>query len=61
DKFRLIKLSEADYYLSYAPIEFNFWIILSLNLLTLVIILVFLIIPSYLVTRISPVQAIRFK
>lgn len=61
DKFHLIKLSEADYYLSYAPIEFNFWVILLLNLLTLTVILIFLIIPSYLVTRISPVQAIRFK
>ncbi|MEM8524902.1 MAG: FtsX-like permease family protein [Bacteroidota bacterium] len=61
DKFHVIRLSEADYYLSYAPIEFNFWVILFLNLLTLVVILLFLIIPSYLVTRINPVQAIRFK
>ncbi|MEM9888369.1 MAG: FtsX-like permease family protein [Bacteroidota bacterium] len=61
DQFRFIKLSEANYYLSYAPIEFNFWTIFSLNVLTLVVILLFLIIPSYLVTRINPVEAIRFK
>jgi len=60
-KFQFIKLSEADYYLSYAPIEFNFWTILSLNIGALLVILLFLIIPSYLVTRIHPVQAIKFK
>lgn len=61
DRFQFVKLSEADYYLSYAPIELNFWTILLLNLGTLGVILSFLVIPSYLVTKISPVQAIRFK
>jgi lipoprotein-releasing system permease protein len=61
DYFEVIKLSEADYYLSVAPIEFNWFSILALNLGTLFITLIFLIIPSYLVTRISPVKAIRFK
>ena len=59
--FEVIKLSEADYYLSVAPIEFNVFSIIALNLGTLVITLIVLIIPSYLVTRISPVKAIRFK
>ena len=61
DYFELIKLSEADYYLSVAPIEINWFSILGLNIGTLLITLIFLIIPSYLVTRISPVKAIRFK
>lgn len=59
--FEIIKLSEADYYLSVAPIEINWFSVLALNLGTLIITLIFLIIPSYLVTRISPVKAIRFK
>ncbi len=61
DRFQLIKLSEKDYYLSVAPIEMDFWSIFLLNAGTLVITLLFLIIPSYLVARISPVKAIRFK
>ncbi len=61
DYFEVIKLSEADYYLSVAPIEFNWFSILALNFGTLIITLFVLIIPSYLVTRISPVKAIRFK
>ncbi|MCB0632823.1 MAG: ABC transporter permease, partial [Lewinella sp.] len=61
DRFELIRLSEADYYLSVAPVHINLWTILILNLGTLVVILLFLIVPSYIVTRISPVKAIRFK
>ncbi len=61
DYFEVIKLSEADYYISVAPIEFSWWSILALNFGTLIITLIFLTIPSYLVTRISPVKAIRFK
>ena len=60
-RFGLIRLSEESYYLSTAPIEFNFAAILGINLLTLAVTLLFLIIPSYLVTRITPVQAIRFE
>ena len=61
DKFKFVPLSEEDYYLSYAPIEINWWVVIALNIGTLLVTLIFLIIPSYLVTRISPVKAIRFK
>ncbi|MEZ5038270.1 MAG: FtsX-like permease family protein [Saprospiraceae bacterium] len=61
DKFEIVKLSEADYYLSVAPVEINMWLVLFLNIGTLLVTLLFLIIPSFLVTRISPVKAIRFK
>jgi lipoprotein-releasing system permease protein len=59
--FGFIKLSEADYYLNVAPINFDWLTILLLNLGTMFLTLLFLIIPTYLVTRISPVKAIRFK
>lgn len=60
-KFGFITLSEEDYYMSVAPIALDFWTILMLNLGTMVITLLFLIIPSYLVTTIQPVKALRFK
>ena len=59
--FEFITLSEADYYLSTAPIEINLWTILFLNLGTLLLTVLVLIIPTYLITRVSPVEAIRFK
>ncbi|MBK8703097.1 MAG: ABC transporter permease [Saprospiraceae bacterium] len=61
DNFELIKLDEANYYLSVAPIDLQPAAILLINAGTLLVTLSFLVIPSYLVTRISPVKAIRFK
>ncbi len=61
DQFEFIKLSEENYYLSVAPVEIRFWSVFLLNIGTLIITLIFLIAPSYLVTRIDPVKAIRFK
>jgi lipoprotein-releasing system permease protein len=61
DKFRFITLDEQNYYLEYAPVEVNFGTILLLNVGTLLVVLLFLIVPSYLVTRISPIRAIRFR
>jgi lipoprotein-releasing system permease protein len=58
--FKFIRLDEENYYLSYAPVHFNVWSIIALNIGTLVLTLLFLILPSYLVSRISPVKAIRF-
>ncbi|MEZ4985650.1 MAG: FtsX-like permease family protein [Saprospiraceae bacterium] len=61
DTFSIITLDEANYYLSVAPIRVNGWTVLLLNVGTLVITLLFLILPSYWVARIDPVKAIRFK
>jgi len=59
--YKLIKLNEADYYLSIAPIEFSFESILLINCATLIIILVFLLLPAALVARISPVKSITYN
>lgn len=61
DQFELIKLSEENYYLSVAPVHLQWWSILLINAGTLVVTLLFLVVPSYLVTSISPVKAIRFN
>lgn len=60
-QFGIVQLSEENYYLSEAPIDIDLWTIFMLNIGALIVIMLFLIIPSWLVTRISPVKAIRFK
>lgn len=57
----IYKLDQSSYYLSYVPIEFHFLDVLILNLATMIICGVVLILPSLLVSRISPLKAIRFK
>ncbi|MBL4675732.1 MAG: ABC transporter permease [Mucilaginibacter sp.] len=55
------KLDQASYYMTFVPIQIRWMDVFLLNAGTLVICLLVLIIPSMLVTRITPVRAIRFK
>ena len=59
--FHFITLPQESYYLSYAPVAINWSWILFLNAGTVLTTIVLLIIPSMLVSRISPVKAIRFE
>ncbi|HRN42430.1 MAG TPA: FtsX-like permease family protein [Vicingus sp.] len=59
-KFGFIKLPEESYYVSEVPIELNWMSILMLNIGTLLVCFMMLILPSYVITKISPVKAIRF-
>jgi lipoprotein-releasing system permease protein len=61
ERFRFIRLNEADYYLSYAPVKINWAMVAGLNIGTLLITVLFLLLPGYLVTRITPVKAIQLK
>ncbi len=61
DRFRFIRLNEADYYLSYAPVKIEPGPLLLINLGTLTITLLFLLLPALAVASIAPVKAIRFK
>lgn len=60
-KTHFFKLDQASYYMKFVPVEIGLNDVLLLNAGTLVLCLLVLIIPSMLVSRISPVKAIRFK
>jgi lipoprotein-releasing system permease protein len=60
-KTGILKLREQDYYLSEVPIEFNIPAILYINMGTIAITLLFLVLPSALVSKIEPVKAIQFS
>jgi len=57
----ILPLNPEVYYLNQVPIELNFWHWLILNGATLLVCVVSLIIPSIVITRISPVKAIKFN
>ena len=59
-QFGVLTLPEESYYVSVVPIELNFSTILFLNVGTLAVCVLMLLIPSYVITKISPVKAIRF-
>ncbi|MDF2431235.1 MAG: lipoprotein-releasing system permease protein [Mucilaginibacter sp.] len=55
------KLEQASYYMNFVPVQFYWLDMVLLNIGTLIICLLVMIGPSMLVTRITPVKAIRFK
>lgn len=60
-KTQIFELDQASYYLSYVPIEVHFADVVILNICTALVCLIVLILPSLLVSKISPLKAIRFK
>ena len=59
-QFGFLTLPAESYYVTQVPIEFNITYIALLNVGTLIVCLLMLIIPSMVITKISPVKAIRF-
>lgn len=60
DRFRVIKLSQADYYLSFAPVAFDPMKMFLINIFAFVLILLFMVIPAFVVAGIRPIRALRF-
>ena len=58
--FGVIKLNPESYYVTVAPVDINLFYILALNIGTITICLLVLLIPSYIITKISPAKTIRF-
>ncbi len=59
--FSILPLDPKIYYLNSVPILINVWMILLLNAITILVCFSALIIPSVLISRISPAQSIRFR
>ncbi|MAP54576.1 FtsX-like permease family protein [Altibacter sp.] len=60
-QFKLFPLDPDTYYVTEAPVYLDLGYILALNAGTFVLCLFMLLIPSYIIAKISPVKAIRFE
>lgn len=59
--FKVITLNPETYYVSTVPVEINIGYLLALNVGTLLICLLMLLIPSMIVSKISPTKSIKFQ
>ena len=59
--FHLISLNPATYYMNTVPIHLAFSDVLLLNFGAMLSCILMLIIPTYLITKITPIKAIRFE
>lgn len=58
--FGVVTLDPETYYVKEAPVYIHFGYVLLLNVGTIVVCMLMLIVPSYIVSKISPVKAIKF-
>lgn len=58
--FQVVKLPPESYYVTVAPVIIDVPAILVINVGTIIVCLLLLLVPSYIITRISPVKALRF-
>ena len=61
DKYKIIKLSQETYYLSYVPVSLSLQNILLVNIGTILICMIALFLPVRMVNKIEPVKAIKFN
>ena len=59
--FGIIQLNPENYYLSVVPVDLNLLYILCISLGMLIVSAVSLILPSYLISKVSPVKAIKYN
>jgi lipoprotein-releasing system permease protein len=60
-RFHLISLDETIYFMSSVPVKFDFYSMFLINLGTIIICYIVLIIPTILISKISPSKSIRFE
>ncbi len=56
-----LPLDPAMYYIDYVPLELNFIKVLIINIGLIILTFLVLIFPSFIITKISPVKAIKFN
>lgn len=60
-KWHLIPLDPEAYYLAFVPVEINWWYIVALNVGVAVVSCLMLILPSQMISTLSPARSIRYE
>lgn len=59
--FKIIPLDPENYYMEFVPIEWNWGMIILVNILTFGLVTLSLLIPTMIISRIKPIKAIKFS
>lgn len=59
--FKIIPLDSESYYMSYVPISFDWFTILVLNVVTILLVLAVITIPTLVVSRMKLIESLKFK
>jgi len=59
-RFKVITLDQESYYMSYVPIEWDWFVAILLNILIFTVVSVVMIFPANAISRMNPIKSIRF-
>ncbi len=57
----IIPLNPEIYYVKYVPVSFNVYLWLAINVVTILVTLIFMILPATIATKIDPIKVIKFE
>ncbi|CAN5300567.1 ABC transporter permease [soil metagenome] len=60
DRFKIIPLDPENYYMDFVPIEWNWPVLVLLNILVFIIVSLILMVPTMIISKINPITAIKF-
>ncbi len=61
DKYHLIRLDQASYFIDYAPVNISMGHFVIINFAALVVIFLFMMLPVLIVSRIQPIKSLRYS
>ncbi len=59
--YKIIPLNPENYFISSVPVYFDIPLIVAVNLGTIIISVIVMLLPSYIIAKISPVKAIKYE
>ena len=60
-QFGLFPLNPEVYYVTQAPVYLSVGYVVALNIGTFIVCMFMLLVPSYIISKVSPVEAMRFE
>lgn len=60
-KYKIVKLDPVNYYMAHVPIEWNWEIVGLINISVFVLVMAILLLPSLIISKVSPVKALKYK
>ena len=61
DKYKIFKLDATNYYMEFVPITWNWSLVFIINIAVFLVVFLITFLPSLVIKRISPVEALKYK
>jgi lipoprotein-releasing system permease protein len=61
EKTHILKMNPENYFVSFVPVDINVWAVLAADVISFVVILLLLLIPTIFISKVDPAQTVRVR